>query len=109
MKCPPELTELLKTLYSLSPAESEVFASLCSEEASVEELAERLGKDRSTVQRYLSSLQTAGLITRRPDTSPNRKGRKYVYYVPDKEELKVQIKQRLEDWEEDKVSKLEEL
>ncbi|MCJ7479189.1 MAG: MarR family transcriptional regulator [Candidatus Nanohaloarchaeota archaeon QJJ-7] len=108
MRCPPELTELLKTLYNLSPAESEVFASVCGEEWTVEELSEALERDRSTVQRYLSSLQAAGLISRRTGSTSER-GRSYVYFVSDKDELKDRIKQRLDDWEHEKVEKLEEL
>jgi len=38
-----------------------------------------------------------------------KKGRYYIYAVPDKEELKQKIKQRLDDWEENKLKTLEDL
>lgn len=109
MSCPPELQELLKTLYDLSPAESEVLARLCEEEAGVEELAEALGKDRSTVQRYISPLRAAGLVSRRPVGTEDGRGRAYRYYIEDVAVLKDRVRNRLQEWEEEKLAVLDEL
>lgn len=108
MSCPPELHALLKTLYDLSPAESEVLATLCSGEARVEELAAKLGKDRSTVQRYISPLRAAGLVSRRPVGTDDGRGRAYTYYVEDKDVLKERVRERLQEWEAEKLAVLEE-
>lgn len=109
MRCPPPLQELLETLYNLSPRETEVLTLLCDGEARIEEIAEELGKDRSTVQRYVSSLRAANLIDRRAVTTEGGKGRSYVYYVGDTDELKERIRDRLDEWEGQKLEKLDEL
>jgi len=65
MECPPDIKELLKLLYNLSGSETEVMYYLCDKEARATEIADSLEKDRSTVQRYLSKLRSAGLVERR--------------------------------------------
>lgn len=109
LQCPPELQELLKTLYDLSPQEAEVFTYLCDRETRIREIAEAFGKDRSTIQRYVSTLRSADLVSRRSVTTDSGKGRYFVYYVRDKDELKQKIRDRLEQWEEEKLARLDEL
>lgn len=109
MSCPPELHDLLKTLYDLSPAESEVLATLCEGEARVEALAAELDKDRSTVQRYISPLRAAGLVSRRPVRTEDGRGRAYAYYIADMDVLKERVRNRLAEWTEERVAVLEEL
>jgi len=65
MECPPDIKELLKLLYNLSGSETEVMYYLCDKEARATEIADSLEKYRSTVQRYLSKLRSAGLVERR--------------------------------------------
>lgn len=109
MKCPSEIKQLLKVLYNLSGSETEVMYYLCDNEARASEIAEELGKDRSTVQRYLSKLKSAGLVEREGVTEKDKRGRYYVYSVPDKENLKEKIKRRMDEWEDEKMDVLEEM
>jgi len=109
MKCPTEIKDLLKVLYNLSSSETEVLYFLCDNEARASEIAEQLGKDRSTIQRYLSKLRTTGLLERESIVDEGKKGRYYVYTVQDKEEMKEEIKQRLNEWQEEKVKVLNEM
>jgi predicted transcriptional regulator len=109
MQCPGEIKELLKVLYNLSGSETEVMYYLCDEEARASDIAEELGKDRSTIQRYLSTLRTAGLVKRESIVEEGKRGRYYVYSVPDKEELKSKIGERMEEWEKERLEVLEDL
>lgn len=109
MQCPTEIKELLKVLYNLSSSETEVMYYLCNNEARTSEIAKELGKDRSTVQRYLSKLQTTGLLQRESKVKDGKKGRYYIYSVPDKDKMKQEVKDRLKDWEDEKLEVLEEL
>jgi predicted transcriptional regulator len=109
MKCPGEIKELLKVLYNLSGSETEVMYYLCEDEARASEIADELGKDRSTIQRYLSTLRTAGLVERESVVEEGKRGRYYVYSVPDKNELKSKIKKRMDDWEKERLEVLEDL
>lgn len=109
MKCPSEIKQLLKVLYNLSSAETEVMYYLCSNDARASEIAEELGKDRSTVQRYLSKLRTTGLVERESVVEKGKKGRYYVYSVPDKEEMKSKVREKMKEWEKDKLEVMGEL
>jgi|APHM01.1.fsa_nt_gi Predicted transcriptional regulator len=109
MKCPREIKELLKVLYNLSPSETEVMYYLCDNEARASDIGKELGKDRSTVQRYLSKLRSTGLVERESVVEDGKKGRFYVYTVKDKEELKQKIKDRLDTWKGEKLKVLEDI
>jgi len=109
MKCPREIKDLLKVLYNLSPSETEVMYYLCDNEARASDIGEELGKDRSTVQRYLSKLRSAGLVERESVVEEGKKGRFYVYTVRDKEDLKQKIENRLDTWKDEKLEVLEEI
>ena len=109
MKCPSEVKQLLKVLYNLSGSETQVLYFLCDEEARASEIAESLGKDRSTVQRYISKLRSSGLVQRESRVEDGKRGRYYVYSVPDKEEMKNEIEDRLEEWCREKTEALEQL
>lgn len=109
MKCPTEIKQLLKVLYNLSSSETEVLYYLCDNEARASDIAEELGKDRSTVQRYLSKLQSTGLVERESRVEEGKRGRHYIYSVPDKDEMKAEVKDRMTEWEEEKMNVLEEL
>ncbi|MFB6145619.1 MAG: ArsR family transcriptional regulator [Candidatus Nanohaloarchaea archaeon] len=109
MKCPGELKQLLKVLYNLSGSEAEVMYYLCDNEARASDIADDLGKDRSTIQRYLSKLRTTGLIERESVVEDGKRGRYYVYRVPDKEEMKKKVRERMDEWEDDRLAVLEEI
>ncbi len=109
MECPTEIKQLLKVLYNLSTSETEVMYYLCDNEARASEIAEDLDKDRSTIQRYLSKLRTTGLVERESVVEEGKRGRYYVYTVPDKEEMKEKVEKRMDEWEEEKLDVLDEL
>ncbi len=109
MRCPGEIKELLRVLYNLSGSETQVMYYLCDNEARASEIADDLGKDRSTIQRYLSKLRSTGLIERESVVQDGKRGRYYVYTVPDKEEMKEEVRQRMSEWEEEKLEVLDEL
>jgi predicted transcriptional regulator len=109
MECPREMKELLKVLYNLSGSETEAMYYLCNDEARASEIAEDLGKDRSTVQRYLSKLRSTGLIQRESKVEEGKKGRYYIYRVADKEKMKKKIEKRMEEWEDEKMDVLEDI
>ncbi|MFB6100734.1 MAG: ArsR family transcriptional regulator [Candidatus Nanohalobium sp.] len=109
MECPSEMKQLLKVLYNLSGSETQVMYYLCDDEARASEIAEELGKDRSTVQRYLSKLRSTGLVERESKVEDGKRGRYYVYSVPDKQEMKEKIRERMREWEDDKMEVLEDL
>lgn len=109
MRCPGEIKELLKVLYNLTGSETEVLYYLCDNEAKASEIADELNKDRSTVQRYLSKLRTTGLLTRESVVEEGKKGRSYVYTVPDKSKMKKEIHEKMEEWEQEKMSVLDEI
>ncbi len=109
MHCPPKIRELLKVLYDLSGSEAELLYYLCDSEARTTEIAEDIGKDRSTVQRYLSKLRATGLVERESRVEGGKRGRYYVYSVPDKEEMKRKIQERLDEWEDERIEELREM
>lgn len=109
MQCPGEIKQLLKVLYNLSASETEVMYYLCSEDARASEIADELGKDRSTIQRYLSKLRSTGLVERESMVEEGKRGRYYVYRVPDREKMKEKIKGRMKDWEEERLEVLEDI
>lgn len=109
MKCPGEIKELLKVLYNLSGSETEVLYYLCNNEAKASEIAEELGKDRSTIQRYLSKLRSTGLVKRESLVEEGKKGRSYVYSISDKSEMKNKIHERMDEWKKEKMEVLEDI
>jgi len=109
MKCPTEIKQLLKVLYNLSSSETEVLYYLCDHEARASDIADELGKDRSTVQRYLSKLQSTGLVEREGVVEEGKRGRYYMYSVPDKDVLKEGVEQRMDEWSDEKLAVLEEI
>lgn len=109
MDCPSEIRELLKVLYNLNASEAEVFYYLCDKEGRVSEIAGDLNKDRSTVQRYLSKLRSAGLVKRRGEIDEGKKGKYFVYKTLDEDELKEKIKSGLDEWVEGKKDTIDSI
>ncbi len=109
MKCSQELKDLLKTLYNFSPSESQILILLCEEkDMRIDEMAEKIGKDRSTVQRYISKLQATDLVKRNSFTTEKGKGRYFRYFL-DKENVKNKILDRLENWKKEKEEEIKKL
>ena len=90
-------SDLLCCAYGLRNSELDVYFSLISGPKTVEQIAERIGKDRSTVQRVLNRLHSKGLATR--DTHKIERGGYYYEYSAEKSEIvRDQILGQLEEW-----------
>jgi len=109
MECPPDIKELLKLLYNLSGSETEVMYYLCDKEARATEIADSLEKIGLRFKGIFQNYVLRDWWNVEARLKKGKKGRYYIYAVPDKEELKQKIKQRLDDWEENKLKTLEDL
>lgn len=102
MKCSPELEELLNVVFKLKSREVDILMELCGSEMTVKQLSDRLDLDRTTVQRYLSGLEKAGLV------KISKNGREHIYSM-DAESLKEKAREELEAWTEEKQEAIERL
>ena len=90
-------SDLLCCAFGLRNSELDVYFSLISGPKSVEQIAERIKKDRSTVQRVLNKLHSKGLA-RRDTHKIQRGGYYYEYSAEETEVVRDQILTQLEDW-----------
>jgi predicted transcriptional regulator len=90
-------SDLLCCAFGLRNSELDVYFSLMSGPKSVEQIAERIGKDRSTVQRVLNKLHSKGLA-KRDTRNIQRGGYYYEYSAEDSDIIRDQILQQLEEW-----------
>ncbi|MGY5879623.1 MAG: helix-turn-helix domain-containing protein [Candidatus Thorarchaeota archaeon] len=90
-------SDLLCCAFGLKNSELDVYFTLISGPKTVEQIAERIGKDRSTVQRVLNKLHTKGLAKR--DTHKIQRGGYFYEYSAEKSEIvRDQILVQLEEW-----------
>ena len=94
MKC----SDVCKCLFKIGDHEFELYRLLVKKPRRVEELAEKLGKDRSTVQRCLNKLVNCGMIKREQVVIKEGGGRYYVYQGMPPEELMPWLNACLERW-----------
>ena len=90
-------SDLLCCAFGLRNSELDVYFSLISGPKTVEQIAERIGKDRSTVQRVLNKLHTKKLA-KRDKHQIERGGYYYEYSAEESEIVRDQILGQLEDW-----------
>lgn len=90
-------SDLLCCAFGLRNSELDVYFSLVSGSKTVEQIAVRIGKDRSSVQRVLNRLHSKGLVDRKSHRI-ERGGYFFEYTATSAEAVKVQILARLEDW-----------
>ena len=107
MKCPYELEEVFQVVFNLSGSEIDVLMHLCDSPGTPKEVSADTEKDRSTVQRYLSNLMKTGLVDRER-VEKEGKGRSFRYSV-DKEALRENVKEALEDWYEDRKDLIDQI
>ena len=107
MKCPYELEEVFKVVFNLSGSEIDILMHLCDSPGTPKEVSDAVEKDRSTVQRYLSNLMKTGLVDRER-VEKEGKGRSFRYSV-DKEALRENVKEALEDWYEDRKDLIDQI
>ncbi len=102
MECSPELEELLRVVFDLNGREIDVLMVLCDGEKTVSDICDHIELERSTVQRYLSSLKKTGLV------KTSRDGRKHVYSV-NRGELRDQLDESLDSWYEEKKDSIQQI
>ncbi|TFG34990.1 MarR family transcriptional regulator [Candidatus Thorarchaeota archaeon] len=90
-------SDLLCCAFGLRNSELDVYFSLISGLNTVEDIAEKIGKDRSTVQRILNKLHAKGLVLREIQNIP-RGGYFYEYRAEASETIRNQILDQLEEW-----------
>jgi len=90
-------SDLLCCAFGLRNSELDVYFSLISGPKTVEQIAERIGKDRSTVQRVLNKLHSKGLA-KRESQRIDRGGYFFEYSAVSTEVVREQILAQLEEW-----------
>ncbi|ODS35476.1 hypothetical protein BEH94_06545 [Candidatus Altiarchaeales archaeon WOR_SM1_SCG] len=89
-------SNILKCILGITDLDVAVFCKIGDGNCDIMEVAERVGRDRSSVQRSLKNLIAVGLISRQ-SVSMSR-GRKYVYSAITKERLKDILISRIEKY-----------
>ncbi len=90
------IDQVLRCSFGLSQSQFRLLKLLLSRgELSVEEAANLLGKDRTTVQRSMKSLVQRGLVQRRQYNLENG-GYQYHYLPQNKQDIKQRIKEHFE-------------
>ncbi len=90
-------SDLLCCAFGLRNSELDVYFELISGPKTVEKIAERIKRDRSTVQRVLNKLHSKGLVMRNTHKI-QRGGYYYEYSAEDTEVVRNQILTQLEEW-----------
>ncbi len=90
-------SDLLCCAFGLRNSELHVYFELISGPKTVEQIAEQIEKDRSTVQRVLNKLHSKGLVMRNTHKI-QRGGYYYEYSAEDTEVVRNQILTQLEEW-----------
>ena len=89
--------DLLCCAFGLRTSEIKVYLQLISGPKSVEQIAERINKDRSNIQRVLKKLHSKGFVMRNTRKIP-RGGYYYEYSADETEVVRDQILTQLEEW-----------
>jgi predicted transcriptional regulator len=90
-------TDLLSCLYGLKPTELQVFYELASRGTiSVDDVASKVGRDRTTVHRSLSKLVSAGLAYRQA-TGLKDGGYRYVYSAVETSKVREQAEVKVRE------------
>lgn len=94
----PELEHVMNEVFGMSPTELEICRRLMAEgEATIEELADGVDRDRSVVWRHLSHLHDLGLVKKEPRLL-SEGGRVDVYSPVSEETVRRQLKLGLYVW-----------
>ncbi len=91
-------TDLLKCMYNLSDLDMDVLRLLLNEgPAKAEDLADRLGRDRSTVYRSLQKMVSCQVVTKET-RSLERGGYYHVYTSVPRDLLRERLSHCIEEW-----------
>ncbi len=86
--------DILCSILGLRGLQSEVYWTLSGRDMETPEIARRVGRDRTSVQRAVQDLIALGLATRRP--LPTRRGRKYSYSGICSDKLRERLRRELD-------------
>jgi predicted transcriptional regulator len=101
--------EIMKCALGVRTTEIEAYCTIVTGGAStVQEVADRLGKSRSTAQRILQNLVDKGLA-RREEKLIGLGGYQYVYRPVSPETMKKAVRESLDRWYERMIGELEAL
>jgi predicted transcriptional regulator len=90
--------DLVQCAYSLNDFEVKVYNKLTETgPLRADELADQMGRDRSTVYRALQKMLTCGMV-HRETRSIERGGYYHVYRAISKDELKAKLQNCVDDW-----------
>ncbi|MBD3406753.1 MAG: hypothetical protein GF411_11620 [Candidatus Lokiarchaeota archaeon] len=92
-------SDLLCCAYDLKSTELDAYFALLSGPKTVEAIADLIGKDRSTVQRFIVRLKKKNLVKREAKFF-DRGGRYYVYHAISSEEVRDEILRKLKEFYE---------
>lgn len=90
-------SDLLCCAFGLRNTEIDAFFSLMSGPGTVKEIASKIGRDRSTIQRVLTKLCKKGLVEQE-ERNFDRGGYYYVYRAVSSTDVRDQILSQLEEW-----------
>ena len=93
------MEEIVRCSFNINKTEYKVLVFLLrhKQEYSVQEIAEKLGKERTTIQKAIKSLLAKGLLFRRQVNLDNG-GYVYYYSIKNKEEIKKRIIELVDSW-----------
>ncbi len=101
--------EIMKCALGVRTTEIEAYCAVVTGGAStVQEVADRLGKSRSTAQRILQNLVDKGLA-RREERLIGLGGYQYIYRPVSPETMKKAVRESLDRWYERMISELDAL
>jgi len=104
----PEFTHILSCVFGIQDHESRTYLMLREQPGStVEELATTLGRDRSNVNRSLSTLREKGLVDRERRLLDSG-GYVYQYTAVELETAKAMLHESLDEWVEAVHDSIEE-
>ncbi|MEO2117682.1 MAG: helix-turn-helix domain-containing protein [Methanocaldococcus sp.] len=91
------IEDLMRCILGLQEIEIRIYFDLLENgEGSVLEIAERVNRDRTTVQKALRSLMNCGLVSRKKVTE--KVGYKYIYNAVDLDNVSDIIEELLDEW-----------
>lgn len=92
------LQDLVQCNYSLNDSEYEIFAQIIKSRRglSVKELVDKIGKDRTTVQKILTKLIKRGLLMKRQMNL--ERGFMFVYFSKNRDEIFAEIEANVEQY-----------
>lgn len=102
-----EATDIIKCALGIRELEVKTYFTLLDRPMQVQEIADKLQRNRSTIQRSLTNLISKGLATRRTK-SITRGGYYYEYEAAPASEVKKMVRTALDQWHEKMVHFLEE-